>query len=207
MWGIGPKREGVLRELGIQTCGDLGRFPGDILKRRFGSLGEKFHRMGLGIDETPVVPIGKQSDPKSFSHFVTLPEDTSDSRVISGFLLRLSEQVGRRLRRNSIQGRTVILKVRFSNFSTITRQHSSRGPLESGREIYPVALRIWDSIAEKRPVRLLGVVVSNLEKTSNQFPLYSSPNKMVDLWKAMDRVNDKYGDFTLTWGSLLLPPG
>lgn len=162
--------------------------------------------MGLGIDETPVIPLGQEPDPKSFGHFVTLPEDAADSRVISGFLLRLSEQMGRRLRKNCLQGRKVTLMVRFSDFSALTRRKASVDPLDSGKEIYRLAVRIWNSIGDQRPVRLLGLVVSNLERASNQFPLFSWPTKLGTLSEAMDRVNDKYGDFTLTWGSLHLPP-
>ncbi len=204
---IGPKREEALRSLGIQSCGDLGRFPASLLIERFGVFGERLHRMGLGIDETPVIPLGQEPDPKSFGHFVTLPQDTADSRVISGFLLRLSEQVGRRLRRNCFQGRRVTLTVRFSDFSALIRQKASADPLRSGKEIYRLALRIWDSIGDKRPVRLLGVAVSNLQRASNQFSLLSGGNKWEALWEAVDRVNDKYGDFTLTWGSLHQSPG
>ncbi|MFQ6078151.1 MAG: DNA polymerase IV, partial [Thermodesulfobacteriota bacterium] len=204
--GIGPKREASLRSLGIQSCGDLGRFPTNLLKKRMGFWGERLHLMGLGIDETPVVPLGQGPDPKSFGHFVTLPQDSADLRVISGFLLRLSEQVGRRLRRNDLRGRRVTLTVRFSDFSALTRQQTSRDPIKNGKEIYRLALRIWGSIGNKRPVRLLGLGVSNLERTSKQFPLFSWPSKSGSLWDAMDRVNNKYGEFTLTWGSLHQSP-
>lgn len=204
--GIGPKMEATLRSLGIQSCGDLGKFPTNLLKKRMGFWGERLHLMGLGIDETPVVPLGQEPDPKSFGHFVTLPQDSADLRVISGFLLRLSEQVGRRLRRNYLQGRRVTLTVRFSDFSALTRQQASRDPLKSGKEIYRLALRIWGSIGNKRPVRLLGLAVSNLERTSKQFPLFSWPSNLEALWEAMDRVNNKYGEFTLTWGSLHQSP-
>jgi DNA polymerase-4 len=206
VWGIGPKREAILRSLGIQSCGDLGRFPTNLLKKRMGVWGERLHLMGLGIDETPVVPLGQELNPKSFGHYVTLPQDGNDLKVISGFLLRLSEQVGRRLRRNYLQGRRVTLTVRFSDFSALTRQQASRDPLKNGKEIYRLALGIWDSIGNKMPVRLLGLVVSNLEGASNQFPLFSWPSQLGALWEAMDRVNDKYGEFTLTWGSLHQSP-
>jgi DNA polymerase-4 len=212
LWGIGPKREAALLSLGIQSCGDLGRFPPNLLKKRFRLWGERLHQMGLGIDETPVISLGQEPDPKSFGHFLTLPQDTDDLRVISGFLLRLSDQVGRRLRRNGLQGRRVTLTIRFSDFSAFTRQNPSADPLNSGKDIYRLALRIWHSIGdwhsigEKRPVRLLGVTVSDLERASKQYPLFSLPNKSRALLEAVDRVNDKYGDFTLTWGSLFQPP-
>jgi DNA polymerase-4 len=204
LWGIGPKWEGTLHSLGIESCGDLGRFPAHLLKERFGNAGERLQQMGLGIDETPVVPLGQEPDPKSFGHFVTLPEDISDPRIISGFLLRLSDQVGRRLRRNCLQGRRVILTVRFSDFSALARQKTTGYPLMSGREIYRLSLGIWNSIGDEKPVRLLGVTVSKLKRASKQFPLFSGPDNVAALWEAIDRVNDKFGDFTLTWGSLHL---
>lgn len=203
---IGPRREEVLRSLGIESGGDLGRFPAHLLKERFGSLGERLHHMGLGIDETPVIPLNQAPDPESFGHFVTLPEDTDDSTIISGFLLRLCEQVGRRLRRNSLRGGRVTLTVRFSDFSALTRQKTAPALLTSGKEIYRLALRIWDSMGGGRPVRLLGVTVSNLHRPSNQLSLFSRPNRLAALWEAIDRVNDEYGDFTLTWGSLHQSP-
>ncbi len=206
MWGIGPKREAALRSLGIRSCGDLGRFPANLLKKRIGVWGERLHRMGLGIDESPVVPLGKEPHPKSFGHYVTFPQDSTDSRVISGFLLRLSEQVGRRLRRNYLQGKRVTLTVRFSDFSGLTRQHTSQDPLKNGKEIYRLAVKMWDSLVDKRPVRLLGLAVSNLGRPSNQFPLFSWQSQLGPLWEAMERVNDKYGEFTLTWGSLHQSP-
>ncbi len=206
LWGVGHKREEALRSLGVQSCGDLGRIPPALLKERFGPLGERLHHMGLGIDEAPVIPLGHEPGPKSLGHFVTLPVDTDDSRIISGFLLRLSEQVGRRLRRNCLQGRRVVLTVRFSDFSTITRQKATCEPLTSGKDICRLALRIWDSVGDRRPVRLLGVTVSNLKRGSKQLSLFARPNKVGVLWEAVDRVNNKYGDFTLTWGTLHQPP-
>jgi len=206
LWSIGPRREEALRSLGIESGGDLGRFPAHLLKERFGSLGERLHQMGLGIDETPVIPLGQEPDPESFGHFVTLPEDTDDSMIISGFLLRLCEQVGRRLRRNCFRGKRVILTVRFSDFTTLTRQKTAPASLTRGKEIYRLALRIWDSIGDERPVRLLGVTVSHLLRPSNQLSLFSRSNRLAALWEVIDRVNDKYGDFTLTWGSLHQSP-
>jgi len=135
-----------------------------------------------------------------------LPEDIVDPRIISGFLLRLSEQVGRRLRRNILQGKRVTLKVRFSDFSVLTRQKTAGYPLMSGKEIYRLSLGIWDSIGDRKPVRLLGVKVSKLQRGSNQFPLFLGPDNSAALSETLDRVNDKFGDFTLTWGSLHLSP-
>ena len=86
------------------------------------------------------------------------------------------------------------------------RQHASLDLLKNGKEIYQLAVRMWDSIGDKRSVRLLGLAVSNLERASNQFPLFSWPSKLRPLWEAMDQVNDKYGEFTLTWGSLHQSP-
>lgn len=204
--GIGAKREEILRSLGIRSCGDIRRFPKDLLRKRFGSFGERLCQMGLGIDDAPVRSLGQEPHPQSYGHVATFPQDTKDGRMISGLLLRLSEQVGRRLRRSGLSGRRVTLTVRFSDFTTISRQKTSRDSLRSGKEIYRRALRIWDSLKDERPVRLLGVAISSLEKSSQQRSLLSGANIEEALETTVDRVNDKYGDFTLTWGSLFLPP-
>ena len=78
LYGIGPKLAEALNSIGIFTCGQLGRFPVSFLTKRFGVIGERLHEMGLGLDDSPVVPFDEEEDAKSISHSVTLEEDTSD---------------------------------------------------------------------------------------------------------------------------------
>ena len=102
LFGIGPKLEEELRSIGIVTCGQLGRFPVSFLNKRFGAIGERLHEMGLGLDDSPVVPFDEEEDAKSISHSVTLEEDTSDPNFLRKVLLQLSEKASRRMRREGI---------------------------------------------------------------------------------------------------------
>ncbi len=109
--GIGSRMNRHLNLLGIKTIGDLGRFSVDILKRKFGVVGQHLHDMGLGIDDSPVVPASDQDRVKSVGHSMTLKRDISRRQDILKYLLQLSEMVGRRARRYGVSGKTIHLYV------------------------------------------------------------------------------------------------
>jgi DNA polymerase-4 len=200
--GIGPRLEEGLLSMGIKTCGQLGRFPAGFLTRRFGVIGERLHEMGLGIDEAPVIPYDREEDPKSISHSVTLEEDTSDREVLRKVLFQLSERVSRRMRREGCQGQRVAVTVRYSDFYTFSKQKTLSGPVSDGKEIFDQARQIFDSLSHPRPIRLLGVGVSLLKKEWCQLDLFDRPARKAGLMKVMDQINERYGDWTLTWGGL-----
>ena len=114
--GVGSRMERHLNLLGIKTIGELGRFPVDILKRKFGVNGQHLHDMGLGIDHSPVVPASDQDKVKSVGHSMTLRRDVSRRQDILKYLLQLSEMVGRRARRYGVSGKTIHLYVRYADF-------------------------------------------------------------------------------------------
>src|SRR4030043_1195690 len=120
--GIGPKLTEGLQEMGILTCGQLGKTPVSILTKRFGAIGERLHEMGLGLDESRVIPFDGEEDAKSISHSVTLEEDTSDKDLLRKVLLQLSEKVSRRMRQEGFYGSRVVLTVRYSDFYTFSKQ-------------------------------------------------------------------------------------
>jgi DNA polymerase-4 len=200
--GIGKKLEVHLNEMGIKTCGDLGRYPVMLLKSRFGIIGEKLHKMGLGIDESPVSPVEDESAVKSVGHSMTLQRDVHDMRDIRRYLLQLSEMVGRRARRHGYRGRTVALTVRYKDFTTFSRRLSFEKHIHHGLDIYRVSLRILDSIRLKQSVRLLGVSLTGLAQYS-QLPLFVEHRRKDLLVSSMDAINDRYGEFTVTYGMLL----
>ena len=200
--GIGPKLEEALKFIGISTCGQLGKVHVSFLKKRFGAIGERLHEMGLGLDDSPVVPFDEEEDAKSISHSVTLEEDTSELNVLRKVLLQLSERVSRRMRKDSFYGRRVTLTVRYSDFYTFTKQKTLSHWINSGPEIFQHSFDIFESILHPRPIRLLGVGVSQLKKEWCQLPLFVKREKMDNLLRAMDQVNGRFGDWTLTWGSL-----
>jgi DNA polymerase-4 len=200
--GIGPKLEESLNGIGIFTCGQLGKIPVSFLKRRFGVIGERLHEMGLGDDDNPVVPFDEEEDAKSLSHSVTLEEDTSDPSFIRKVLLQLSERVSRRMRREGFYGKRVTLTVRYSDFFTFTKQKTLSQWVNSGNEIFRYSLQIFESVSHPKPIRLLGVGVSVFNKEWRQLDLFEKREKKDHLLKAMDSVNHRFGDWTLTWGGL-----
>lgn len=202
--GVGSKTARQLALYGITTCGELGRFPVHVLKKRFGIIGERLSQMGRGIDDSPVIPAEDAEEVKSVGHSMTLERDIDDRQEILKFLLQLSEMVGRRARRYSVWGKTVTLSIRYSDFDTWAgKQETLPTYINQSNDIYEAAVAILDSIVLLQPVRLLGVRLSNLRYESNQLPLFEEERKKLFLANAMDEVNDKYGSFTVTFGSLL----
>jgi DNA polymerase-4 len=200
--GIGPKLEEALKSIGISTCGQLGKVHVSFLKKRFGVIGERLHEMGLGRDDSPVVPFDEEEDVKSISHSVTLEEDTSDSNLLRKVLLQLSERVSRRMRKDGFYGRRVVLTVRYSDFYTFSKQKTIARWINSGNEIFREAFGIFESISHPKPIRLLGVGVSLLEKEWCQLDLFVKKDKKERMLKTMDRVNERFGDWTLTWAGI-----
>ena len=202
--GIGAKTERQLHLLGIRTCGELGRYPVERLKRKFGVVGEKLHFMGRGIDNSPVVPQEEAEEVQSVGHSTTLEHDIDDRGEILRWLLQLSEMVGRRARRYSVWGKTVTLSIRYADFDTwVGRQETLPAYINQSGDIYRAVVAILDTLTLEQSVRLLGVRLSNLRYESNQLPLFEEERKKVLLAGAMDQVNNRFGDFTVTYGSLL----
>ena len=112
MWGVGPRLAMRMRSLGFKTVGDLAHAPEPLLRSAFGKIGPMLREAAWGRDETPIVPYHRGVDAKSMGHEVTLPEDCDDPAFLEGTLLRLADQVARRLRTEGYVGRTVTLKLR-----------------------------------------------------------------------------------------------
>ena len=200
--GIGRATARQLNLLGISTCGQLGRYPLEILTRRFGVIGARLKEMGTGLDDSPVVPDEEAPEVQSVGHSMTMRHDLSDRREITVKLLQLSEMVGRRARRYGVSGRVVTLTVRYADFSTFSRQARQGEPLCLTEEIYVAALRILDSIALEQPVRLLGVRLSGLTSDNGQ-PCLFDDRRRQELTNALDRVNNRFGEFAVMPASLL----
>lgn len=203
--GIGPNLTRHLAAMGIRTCGELGRAPLRRLVARFGIMGERLKQMGLGIDDDPVVPLCEQeaAEPKSVGHSMTLQTDCSDRDILERHILQLAEKVGRRMRRGGYRGRTAALTIRYADFETFTRQKRLDRAVCHGLDVYAAAISIFRAVELVQPVRLVGVSVSSLERKDEQIPLFDDERKRAFLAFAMDGINDRYGDFTVTWGSLI----
>jgi len=202
--GIGSQTEKKLNLLGIKTIGDLGKFPVDILKRKFGINGLHLHDMGLGIDHSPVVPASDQDRVKSVGHSMTLKQDISRRQDILKYLLQLSEMVGRRARRYGVSGKTVHLYVRYADFySSFGKQQTLGNPIKQSGDIYKAAVDILDTVELQQPVRLLGIRLTNLRHQVAQLPLFPQERRKALMVNAMDAVNNRFGDFTVTFASLM----
>ncbi|NJD91883.1 MAG: DNA polymerase IV [Geobacter sp.] len=201
--GIGRQLEQRLFMLGIRTCGELGRYPVERLTRKFGVVGAQLHDMGLGIDTSPVIPAAEQAEVKSVSHSMTLDRDITGRREILKYLLQLAEMVGRRARRYEVAGKTVHLTIRYADFTTIGRQQTRISHTNQSEEIFRDVVAILDTLALEQPVRLLGVGINNLCYQRLQLPLFADERRRVLATAAMDEVNDRFGGFKVTYGTVL----
>ncbi len=203
LWGIGSHTADKLRAMGITTCGALGRAPLALLTRKFGVLGERLREMGAGRLERPLEVASRE--PKSIGHSVTLPKDLWEREELMKCLLRLSEKVGRRARRYGHKGKKVTLTVRYADFKTFTKQTTLSVPTNDTGEIYHSAAAILNGIRLHRSVRLLGISLSSLGKSDRQMSLFqeSDEEKKAALAKAVDTVNDKFGEHAITRASTI----
>lgn len=201
--GIGRRLGRQLHSFGIFTCGQLSRFPLAILRKKYGVIGDRLHAMARGIDNSPVIPEENSAPIKSVGHSRTLREDIENQDAIRAFLLQLAEMVGRRARRYQVSGRVVTLTMRYADFSTFSRQQIQPDYLSDSEAIYLAAIKVLDGLQIEQPVRLLGIRLSSLRFQTGQLPLFPEERRRYLLTEARDCANDRYGDFTVMFGSLL----
>jgi len=193
LWGIGEKTFESLSRMGIHTVYQLRTYPPDLLKQKFGKMGQHILNMANGTDQREVIP---EEDVKSVSNEMTYEEDQTDFVLIKKTVFALSEKVAGRLRRSGILGKTVHLKIRFHDFKTYTRSYSLPTYTNLTEEIYKTILFLIDEFDPPEiPVRLLGVGISNLvNESGKQLNLWEMDmDKKLKLEKVMDQIQDKYG--------------
>jgi DNA polymerase-4 len=174
------------------------------MTRKFGIIGSRLKQMGQGIDDSPVTSNEEDDEVKSVGHSMTLRQDVERREDILKYLLQLSEMVGRRARRYGVSGKTVTLYVRFADFySSFGKQNTLKSYINLSDEIYKAAVAILDTTEMPQPVRQLGVRISNLKYEAEQLSLFRDVQRKSDAIKAMDTVNDRFGEFKVTFGSLL----
>jgi len=199
LWGVGPKTFARLSELGIHTIGDIARWPEEQLVRMFGENGRDMAKHARGQDERPVVT---EREVKSISQEVTFSRDVRDDKSLEKKLVKLSAQVGRRLRKNQLAGTTVKLKIRWPDFTTLTRQVTLPGTTDNDAEIAETALGLLRKNRKSgQAVRLIGVGVSGLGKPMRQLELWNTDaEKESKLQKVLDELKEKYGDSAIKRG-------
>lgn len=202
--GIGPSLTISLEKLNIITMKDLAECGEKILVEKFGIIGRKLHLMGLGDDPSSVLPYFHYEDAKSMGHSVTFRKDISDLMKIKRTLLWLSERVGRRLRKAKMRGKKITMVVRYSDFTTISKGRTILQYINDGYQIYRCGFEIMKSfLLPDREVRLIGVSVSRLVKDIYEPDLFEDFEKQERLLSAIDRINDRFGEFTIKRALLL----
>ena len=195
LWGVGPKTAERLAALGIRTIGDIANWPAEDLVQRFGKHGRDLSRRAKGIDDRAVV--AEHGGAKSVSKEVTFARDVADGRKLERTLWRLSEGVGRNLRRKELHGGTVKLKLRWPDFTTITRQITLSRPTNRDDEIYEAARRLFFREWQPgRAVRLVGVGVSGFNEGGwSQLSLWDIADGDSDqrLQETLDKLRRRYG--------------
>jgi DNA polymerase-4 len=201
--GVGKVTEQNLNALGIQRVSDLARFEESFLEERFGKWGLALAGKARGEDAGGWfdTEVGADTDPKSISHEHTYNEDTANPERIESTLMRLSEMVGRRLREHGLHARTIQLKLRYKDFTTITRAHTLPDATQLDTEIFEQARTLfhknWRKGAE---VRLLGVQASHFDAYSSQGDLIEGERRQ--RWQqallAADHVREKFGESSIT---------
>jgi len=201
MYGIGKKTEEKLNNMGIYTIGDIAKSNRDLLVKKFGKYGDELYRLANGIDLSPVSEQPQRSS-KSISRSTTLPRDIVDLESARTVLLKLAEEVGAEARRYGYKGRTVSITIKYGDFHTITRQKSIQ-PTYLTKDIYKTGADILEeNWNPRRPVRLLGIGISNFDEGyAEQLPLLGfvkesgeyDRRKEENLEKTIDKIRNKFG--------------
>ena len=196
LWGVGPKARERLESLGLRTVGALAQKDETWWETQFGRFGIDLAARARGEDSRPVV---ESREARSMSSETTFAQDVSDGAVLRRTLQEQSESVGARLREAGLAGTTVRLKLRWPDFTTITRQVSLEQPTDQDGEIYRTVAelleRTWKA---RRPVRLIGVGVAQLGPRIRQLSLFDRKWQADErLLAAIDSIRGRYGDRAL----------
>ncbi len=201
--GVGKVTEQNLHALGINRVGDLARFDEAFLAEHFGKWGLALAGKARGEDAGGWfdTEVGEEVGPKSISHEHTYNEDTADIEQLESTLMRLSEMVGRRLREAGLHARTLQLKLRYKDFSTITRAHSLPAPTQLDTEIFEQVRALFRKNWRKgQQVRLLGVQTSSFEGQAEQGDLLEDGRRKrwEQAMSAADKLRDKFGESSVS---------
>ncbi len=204
--GVGKVTEQTLRALGILTVGDISKLDDRSLEHHLGKWGLALAGKARGEDAGAWFEgeIGEDDGPKSISHEHTYDRDTANVVQIEATLMRLSEMVGRRLREQQLHARTIQLKLRYKDFTTITRAHSLECATQLDNEIYRQIHKLFhDNWRRGSEIRLLGVHASSFDNEPAQPSLLgeNAREKWEHALSAADRLRDRFGESTVTLGT------
>jgi DNA polymerase-4 len=192
LWGVGEKTADLLSRLGVKTVGDMARTPPAVLGRLVGDQhATNLHELALGVDERPVVAY---EVPKSVSHEETFDHDLDDHDELLREILALSQRVGARLREDGYRARTVTLKVRLANFTTLTRSRTTDPPTDVAAELYHHVAELFAALpGARRRVRLVGVAATGLVSAGEQQLALLRGERWSDVERTVDRIEKRFG--------------
>ncbi len=198
LFGVGEKTRVRLRKLDLLTVGDIAAIPVGTLQQMLGKAsGAHLHQLAWGADRSALTPRRSDDDPeRSMGAEETFSRDTDDPEVISRELLRLAGRVTRRMRAAGVAGRTVSIRVRFSDFSTVTRSRTLPDPTDVTSQVHAEAVRLYASLRSSRTVRLVGVRVEGLrarEASDRQLVLGERERGWREADRAVDRAGLRFG--------------
>ena len=202
LWGVGPKTAEKLAALNITTIGELAQHPEIDLVRRFGKIGYHLSLRAKGIDPRPIVV---EHEAKSISQEGTFSRDLRDAEKLRQTLRQQAEKVARRLQKSGLTARTVKIKLRWADFTTLTRQTTPGKTFNDAETIIHHALelfeRVWEG-AGRPPVRLIGVGVSGLEKPHQQIGLWDRDwQKDARLHQVVAELRERFGNEAISLGA------
>jgi DNA polymerase-4 len=208
MWGAGKKTQAILEAHNIRTIGDLQTIaPGKLAAWVGENSATFFRRLAFGIDERELT---MDSEEKSISNEITFDEDQRDAAVVEAALLDLADKVGTRLRRAGFYASTAQIKLRWKDFTTITRQRRLDPPCCDDMTLRETALELFRKESLHSAIRLIGFGVSGLRRTANapQLDLFQSPEKQTStrreqLSRAVDRIRERFGRKSIRRGSTM----
>ena len=203
MPGIGKKTEQRLKGLRIKTLGQLAGMPAKALKDRFGASGEALQRYAQGIDNRKVSP---PAEAKSISRETTFDRDVTDNKALEATLRYLSERVAGDLRHRGRQARCITLKLRYADFTTLTRSQTLAQAIDADQVVFGTGVKLMRQAlsGQRQPVRLIGIGVSNLSEPGRQLAMMDASGARIErLNLAVDRIRDKYGFTSIQTGRTL----
>jgi DNA polymerase-4 len=199
LWGVGPKTSARLAELGINTIGDIARWPENELVRLFGENGRDLAQHARGIDRRPIVT---EHETKSVSQETTFSRDVRDDKSLENTLKELAAEVARNLRKSNLAGTTIKLKLRWPDFTTLTRQITLAQSTDRSEEITKVAIDLLRAVRKPgQAVRLIGVGVSGLGEPVRQLSLWDTRSeKTQQLDAAIEELRQRFGKDVIRHG-------
>ena len=209
LWGVGAVTFKALKRMGVATIGDLSRVPAERLRREFGKHGEQIHLLSRGIDPRSVET---HRPVKSMGREETFSEDLTDRDALNRELLSLATKVARRVRRYGLEGKTVTLKVKYSDFELVTRSATLDTPTNDAARVYATCGELLQKTkAGARPVRLLGIYLSRLTSglPAGQMSLLKDEggrDRRQQLHHALDELAERFGEDAVIPGMLLDKP-